>query len=331
MKKLTLAVCLSMAVLTLSGCGQNSHKTAATSSSSAVSKTQSSSSSRTDSASLDADHLTPQQNAALVMYYRNAQMPGASKHDYSADMKLAGQTATVKIYDKDSVPKGVGPLYKSYPDGAQLLYSVKLQNNHGNDGKHFDSTYYTIAGDKVYYEDADAGISTNGVTSAEMVDYAKSHGGVDRVLNVAKGMKVVDLRGQNSSSESTAKNSQDLSPQQLGVLVALYQSPDWFKEFVDDGMYYGTQQDMQVGPEGYDYITAYGDPTSYVYFKRSGNDVTIKQVVPKGNQSVADASMVTKHVTVSGLIRDYYTNQSQKDEVNGYVNELKPISDVANH
>lgn len=39
--------------------------------------------------------------------------------------------------------------------------------------------------------------------------------------------------------------------------------------------------------------------------------------------------MLTKHVTVSGLIRDYYTNQSQKDEVNGYVDKLKPISDVA--
>lgn len=36
--------------------------------------------------------------------------------------------------------------------------------------------------------------------------------------------------------------------------------------------------------------------------------------------------MVTKHVTVSGLLRDYYTNQSQKDEVNGYADQLQPES-----
>ena len=158
-----------------------------------------------------------------------------------------------------------------------------------------------------------------------MVDYAKSHNGVDRVLNVAKGMKVVDMRGKGSSTA----NSKDLLGQQLGVLVALYQSPDWFKEFISDGpLYYGTSEEKQVGPNGYDYITGNGDPTSYIYFKRDGNDVTIKQVVPKGDQTVADASMETKHVTVSGLIRDYYTNQPQKDEVNGYVNKLKPITDA---
>lgn len=326
MKKLALAVCLSIATITLAGCGQSQQKTSTSSSSSAVTKTShSSKNSSTSVSSLDPDHLTPEQNAALVMYYRDAHMPGAAKNNYSADMSLSGQKATVKIYDKDSVPKGDGPLYKTYPDGAQLLYSVKLAKGHGNDGKHLNSTYYTIAGNKVYYEDFDAGIYPDGVTSAEMVDYAKSHNGVDRVLNVAKGMKVVDMRGKGSSTA----NSKDLLGQQLGVLVALYQSPDWFKEFISDGpLYYGTSEEKQVGPNGYDYITGNGDPTSYIYFKRDGNDVTIKQVVPKGDQTVADASMETKHVTVSGLIRDYYTNQPQKDEVNGYVNKLKPITDA---
>lgn len=140
------------------------------------------------------------------------------------------------------------------------------------------------------------------------------------------------MRGKGSSTQgSTNSDSKNLTPQQLGTLVALNQDPDWFKEFVNDGyLYYGTQEDMQVGPAGYDYITGYGDPTSYIYFKRDGNDVTIKRVIPQGDETVAEAPMVTKHVTVSGLIRDYYTNQSQKDEVNGYVDELKPITEAQN-
>lgn len=46
---------------------------------------------------------------------------------------------------------------------------------------------------------------------------------------------------EQSSSTSTARES-NLSPQQLGTLVALYQDPDWFKEYLKDGfMYYGTE------------------------------------------------------------------------------------------
>ncbi|MBB1079511.1 hypothetical protein H5S09_06345 [Limosilactobacillus sp. STM2_1] len=333
MKKLTLAFCLSIAALTLTGCGKSSQSGQVSSSSSIASSTvstsqQTHSSSITSSTddSLNPDKLTPAENAALVMYYRDAHMPGSKENDYSADMGNAGQGATVKIYNKDNVPKGDGPLYKNYPNGAQLLYSVKL-NNGRQDGGHLDSAYYTIANNKVYYEDTDAGISAEGATPAEMVDYANSHDGVKRILNVARQTKIVDMRGKGSSAQgSTNSDSKNLTPQQLGTLVALNQAPDWFKEYLSDGtMYYGNQQEMKVGPAGFDYITAYGDSTSYIYFKRDGNNVTIKQV------DGTDKPMVTKHVTVSGLIRDYYTNQSQKDEVNGYVDELKPISDVAHN
>lgn len=131
------------------------------------------------------------------------------------------------------------------------MYSVKLKEHHGSNGKSFDSIYYTITGNKVYYEDTDAGIGTDRVTSAEMVDYAKSHRGIGRILNVAKGMQIVDMRVKGDSTTSTDNsNSKDLTPLQLGTLVVLNQSPDWFKEYLDDGtMYYGTQSDMKVGPD----------------------------------------------------------------------------------
>lgn len=41
----------------------------------------------------------------------------------------------------------------------------------------------------------------------------KTHHGVNQVLNVAKGMKVVDLRGGSFSQPSSTKNSKDLSGQ----------------------------------------------------------------------------------------------------------------------
>ena len=131
---------------------------------------------------------------------------------------------------------------------------------------------------------------------------------------------------EQSRSTSTASES-NLSPQQLGTLVALYQDPDWFKEYLKDGfMYYGTEDGSGKDIAGYNYVTANGDPTSYIYFKQNGDDVTIKQVIPEGDESVAEASLHTKHITVSRLLSDYYVNQSQKDEVNGYADQLKPES-----
>lgn len=280
---------------------------------------------KVQAASLNANQLTPKQAAALVLYYGDAHMPGAKQRDYSSHMAASGQGAVVKIYDKDMVPKGEGPLYKTYPDGASLLYSVKLTQGAGRRNGHLDSIYYTIAGNKFYFEDSDAGINSTGVTAKQMVAYAKQHGGVSRVLNVAGNTKIQDMRVSGLSSQSNATN--DLSTQQLGTLVALYAQPDWFKAGVSSGdIYYGTYQKT-----GYSYVTANGDPTSWVYFKRNGDNVTVKYVHPEGDESVAETKPTTKHITVSGLVRDYYTNQSQKDEVNGYANKLKPESEYHNN
>lgn len=321
MKKLGLIIATPLLALTLAACGNtNNNNSASSSNNTKIAKKSSSGTSATttisNSSTLDPAHLTPAQNAALVLYYTGEHMPGADQNDYSKDMEVSGQGAVVKIYNKDSVPKGEGPLYKDYPDGAELLYYVKLNQKDSEHG--IDSTYYTIAGNKTYISDSDAGISPDGVTKAEMVAYAKQHHAVSRIMNVANNTKVQDMRNQSTPTN----NSHNLSTQQLGTLVALYQEPDWFKDGISDGMmWYGN------GSDGFSYVTANGDPTSWLYFKRNGNDVTIKYVDPKEGQSVAEASTTTKHVTVSGLLRDYYTNQSQKDEVNGYANKLKPELD----
>lgn len=330
MKKILLGFMAVEAALSLTACGNKSSQSSNSSSaqSSQVATKKSSSSATT----LDADHLTPAQTACLVLYYGDNHMPGASSNNYTANMEKSGQGAVVNIYNKDNVPKEDGPLYKTYPDGASVLYNIKLTNTDGNDnGRTLNKIYYTFANNKFYIEDSDAGIQPDGVTASEMVAYAKKKGAEKQILNVAQNTKVVDKRN-TSSSNSNSSNSSKLTTQQLGTLVAIYQNPDWFKEGIkDDTMYYGTYDGSESGDvSGYSYVTANGDPTSWIYFKQNGNDVTIKYVDVKDGETVAEASMATKHVTVSGLLRDYYTNQSQKDEINGYANQLKPESDYDN-
>lgn len=72
-------------------------------------------------------------------------MPGASSNNYTANMEKSGQGAVVNIYNKDNVPKEDGPLYKTYPDGASVLYNIKLTNTDDNDnGRTLNKIYYTL-------------------------------------------------------------------------------------------------------------------------------------------------------------------------------------------
>ncbi|MCI6761660.1 MAG: hypothetical protein MR599_02045, partial [Lactobacillus johnsonii] len=159
------------------------------------------------------------------------------------------------------------------------------------------------------------GIRKTGVTLAEMVTYAKTHGEVNRVLKVAKNTQIIDMRGK-----VTLTDKDGLTTQQLGTLVALLKNPDWFKAVVQNGeMYYGIHYGYGETAD-YQYITTQGDSTSYIWFKRKGNDVTIKMIEPTENQSVTGARMTTTHTTVTNLINNYYTSE---DEVNTYADQLK--------
>lgn len=330
MKKLALTFMAMGVALTLTACGNKSTQSNSAASSATQSNKVTSSSSQKQT-TLDPGNLTPAQTASLVLYYGVNHMPGADQNNYSANMAKDGQGAVVDIYNKDNVPKGKGPLYKSYPDGASVLYYVEL-NDTSDNSRAINKIYYTIANNKFYIEDSDAGISADGVTASEMVAYAKEKGAEKQILNVANNTKINDERGSSSANSSSSKSSSKLTTQQLGSLVAIYQEPDWFKEYIKSGdMYYGSTSGRSSELDGYDFVTANGDPTSWIYFKQNGNDVTIKYVDPKEGESVAEASMTTKHITVSGLLRDYYTTQVQKDEINGYADQLKPESEYGNN
>lgn len=166
-----------------------------------------------------------------------------------------------------------------------------------------------------------------GCGSSQSNTQAKSSTSSSQSSSITKQSDSKSNKTQKQSSSTSTVNQSNLSPQQLGTLVALYQDPDWFKNGISNGfMYYGTEDGSGKDIAGYNYVTANGDPTSFIYFKQNGDDVTIKQIVPKDDETVAEASFETKHITVSQLLSDYYVNQSQKDEVNGYADQLKPES-----
>ena len=80
----------------------------------------------------------------------------------------------------------------------------------------------------------------------------------------------------------------------------------------------------------YSYLTANGNPTSFLYYKVDGDTVTYKMWVSSDSDSVADGHFETKTVSLANLEKDYYVTQSQKDEVNGYVSQLRSETDYLN-
>ena len=263
MRKIALILMIPLTMMVMVACGRTSSSTNRSSTSSMTSSLSSTQQTR-DDAALNAERLTPEQTAALVLYYRDAHMPGANDYDY--------------------------------PKGAKILYTIKLTSASDEDGDRLNSTYYTIVGNKVYYANSSNGIRKTGVTLAEMVTYAKTHGEVNRVLKVAKNTQIVDMRGKVTL---TAKDG--LTTQQLGTLVALLKNPDWFKAGVQNGeMYYGTHYGYGEVAD-YQYVTTQGDLTSYIWFKRKGNDVTIKMVESTEKQSVTGAPMTTTQVKTNRM------------------------------
>jgi hypothetical protein len=137
-----------------------------------------------------------------------------------------------------------------------------------------------------------------------------------------------------AASGGTSKNTKTISSngsqtttlddRTVGVLVSLLAAPEFVKRCVDQNeLHYGTNSDNGDEVQGYNYITSNGDPTGYIYYQRNGNTITYKMWVPDANGYVATGHFVTKTATISRLINDYYSNQAQKSEVDGYVSKLQ--------
>lgn len=116
-------------------------------------------------------------------------------------------------------------------------------------------------------------------------------------------------------------------------MLALLVEPDWFKEYIGNDFFcYSPAGENPISDAvaDYSYLTANGDPTSFLYYKVDGDTVTYKIWEVSDSENVADGHFETKTVSLSNLEKDYYVTQSQKDEVNSYVSQLRSEADYLN-
>lgn len=136
----------------------------------------------------------------------------------------------------------------------------------------------------------------------------------------------------STTASSTAKTAK-VDDKTTGVMLALLVEPDWFKEYIGNDFFcYSPAGENPINDAvaDYSYLTANGDPTSFLYYKVDGDTVTYKMWVSSDSDSVADGHFETKTVSLANLEKDYYVTQSQKDEVNGYVSQLRSETDYLN-
>lgn len=136
----------------------------------------------------------------------------------------------------------------------------------------------------------------------------------------------------STTASSTAKTAK-VDDKTTGVMLALLVEPDWFKEYIGNDFFcYSPAGENPISDAvaDYSYLTANGDPTSFLYYKVNGDTVTYKMWISSDSGTVADGHFETKTVSLSNLEKDYYVTQSQKDEVNGYVSQLRSEADYLN-
>lgn len=136
----------------------------------------------------------------------------------------------------------------------------------------------------------------------------------------------------SATASSTAKTAK-VDDKTTGVMLALLVEPDWFKEYIGNDFFcYSPAGENPISDAvaDYSYLTANGDPTSFLYYKVDGDTVTYKMWGSSDSDSVADGHFETKTVSLANLEKDYYVTQSQKDEVNGYVSQLRSETDYLN-
>lgn len=136
----------------------------------------------------------------------------------------------------------------------------------------------------------------------------------------------------STTASSTAKTAK-VDDKTTGVMLALLVEPDWFKEYIGNDFFcYSPAGENPISDAvaDYSYLTANGDPTSFLYYKVDGDTVTYKMWEVSDLENVADGHFETKTVSLSNLEKDYYVTQSQKDEVNSYVSQLRSEADYLN-
>lgn len=135
-----------------------------------------------------------------------------------------------------------------------------------------------------------------------------------------------EASSMSSASSSSTVSAQNLTPQQMGILLAMDQEPDVISNYLGNSLWYGVANSNNGGTDetnGYNYISTHGDGTADIYWQVNGDMVTFKRLDPNSGDCVADEKMMTKTVPVAQLVQKYYSTPQQQSQVNNDANQLK--------
>lgn len=134
------------------------------------------------------------------------------------------------------------------------------------------------------------------------------------MTSVTTQSSAVASNNSNTANNNQAQGDPNVTPQQLGTMVCFLQTPDAFKQNLNDcvmgqddqGFYY-----VDWNPNG-------GGDEHRMFYKRNGDQITIKW-----HEGGAFGSDKTRVVSYHNLLQDYYQNANQKDEVNYDAAQIK--------
>ena len=168
-------------------------------------------------------------------------------------------------------------------------------------------------------------------TTAPKTEKVQKKSSVSSATSAAESSAVSSSASSEASSMSSASSSstvsaQNLTPQQMGIILAMDQEPDVISNYLGNSLWYGVANSSNGGTDetnGYNYISTHGDGTADIYWQVNGDMVTFKRLDPNSGDCVADEKMMTKTVPVSQLVQKYYSTPQQQSQVNNDANQLK--------
>lgn len=168
-------------------------------------------------------------------------------------------------------------------------------------------------------------------TTAPKTEKVQKKSSASSATSTAESSAVSSSASSKASSMSSASSSsmvsaKDITPQQMGIILAMDQEPDVISNYLGNSLWYGVANSNNGGTDetnGYNYISTHGDGTADIYWQVNGDMVTFKRLDPNSGDCVADEKMMTKTVPVAQLVQKYYSTPQQQSQVNNDANQLK--------
>lgn len=183
-------------------------------------------------------------------------------------------------------------------------------------------------------------VSFDDLSKKEQASYLKQSSQLEKVdiLTAAESKKQQATTSSSEEAKTTSRSATSSSSQEVvenlstQVLGAIIIQEDEYKMSVEPpAMTYGTVEDPNgdyPAIKGYDYLSPGGTGSWNLYFKKIGDQVSIKQKQTGPDVTNAEASMKETRVSYQDLINKYYSTPEQKQKIDGIAAQIKPATDV---